>query len=297
MVPVRYEEAPCKAALNRVEGMTFRWSLNPYQGCVHGCHYCYARRYHGFRELGAGEDFSSIVFVRTGIAQVLRQELRSPSWKREQVALGTATDPYQPIEGRYRLTRACLEALADHRTPVAIVTKGTLIVRDLDVLQRLTAAAVCSVVFSITTLDLELWHKLEPGTPPPQQRLKALERLSAAGVRAGVMLAPVLPGLTDSPSNLESVVRAAADHGAKFLGTQVVYLMSGTREHFLGFLQSEFPELLDEYRRLFPGPYAPKRFQYQVEVTVDGLKKRHAIAEREEVPEPPRPFQQLALAL
>lgn len=297
MSAVRYEEAPCKAALNRVAGMSFRWSLNPYQGCVHGCQYCYARRYHGFRELGAGRDFSSIVFVRTGIAQVLRHELRSPSWKREEVALGTATDPYQPIEGGYRLTRACLEALADHGTPVGIVTKGTLIVRDLDVLRGMAAGAGCSVVFSLTTLDGDLWRRLEPGTPSPQQRLRALQRLSIAGVRAGVMLAPVLPGLTDSAANLEAVVRAAADHGARFLGTQVLYLMPGTREHFLGFLRAEFPDLLAEYARVFPGPYAPKRFQHAVKVAVDGLKQRHAIAEREAAPEPLRPLQQLELPI
>lgn len=297
MSAVRYEEAPCKAALNRVAGMSFRWSLNPYQGCVHGCHYCYARRYHGFRELSAGRDFSSIVFVRTGIAQVLRHELRRPSWKREEVALGTATDPYQPIEGRYRLTRACLEALADHSTPVGVVTKGTLIVRDLDVLRGMAAGAGCSVVFSLTTLDGDLWRRLEPGTPSPQQRLRALQRLSIAGVRAGVMLAPVLPGLTDSAANLEAVVRAAADHGALFLGTQVLYLMPGTREHFLGFLSAEFPDLLAEYARLFPGPYPPKRFQHGVKVAVDGLKQRHAIAEREAAPEPLRPFQQLELSI
>jgi DNA repair photolyase len=146
--------------------MYFSWSVNPYLGCVHGCHYCYARRYHAFRELDAGTDFSSIVFVRTGIGRVLRQELRRDSWKREEVAVGTATDPYQPIEGRYRLTRSCLEAFADHHTPVGIVTKGTLAIRDIDVLSDLTRRSSCTVAFSITTLDRTLWSKLGPAFAP-----------------------------------------------------------------------------------------------------------------------------------
>jgi DNA repair photolyase len=280
MARVHYEEKRCSAALHRVQGMSFKWSLNPYQGCVHGCHYCYARRYHGYLELDAGQDFPTVIFVKTNVVERLRQEMRRPGWVGENVMLGTATDPYQPIEGRYHLTRGCLQACLDHGTPVSLVTKGTLIVRDLDVLRQMAAARAVSVCFSLTTLDRRLWRELEPGTPPPEQRLLAMARLSQAGVRAGVLLAPVIPGLTDDRRGLEAVVEAAADHGAQFLGTQTLYLKPGTREHFMDFLKSEHPELLAAYHRLYPGDYAPKRFQQGLGSMVSELKRTHALRDR-----------------
>lgn len=288
---VHYEEIEASSALNRVKGMPFDWSLNPYQGCVHGCHYCYARRYHGFLELDAGRDFESIIFVKTNLVRLLRQEMRRPSWVGDQVSIGTATDPYQPIEGRYRLTRGALQAFLDHKNPVSMVTKGTLIVRDVDVLSDLARGPGASVCFSMTTLDPERWRQLEPGTAPPRQRLRALATLAEAGVRAGVLLAPIVPGLTDDPASLEAVVGAAADHGARFLGTRTLHLRSGTREHFLSFLQQEHPELLAEYRRLFPGPYAPKRYQEELTERVAELKDHYQVVD---TPGPPqRAIQQL----
>lgn len=275
--------------------MSFDWSLNPYQGCVHGCHYCYARRYHGFLGLDAGRDFPRVIFVKANLPHLLRQELRRPSWKSETVAVGTATDPYQPIEGRYRITRGCLQAFVDHRNPISLVTKGTLIVRDLDLLADLASGPGCTVVFSITTMNRDLWQLIEPGTPPPGKRLWAMEQLVEAGVRAGLLLAPVLPGITDDTAGMEAVVRAAADHGAHFLGTRNLYLQPGTREHFLEFLQQEFPELQSEYDRLFPGTYLPKRFRDQVAGTVDQLKRLHALRDRPAPP--PRVVRQLTLEM
>jgi DNA repair photolyase len=291
---VRYEEIESGSAIQRVEGMTFRWSLNPYQGCVHGCHYCYARRYHGFHELDAGDDFSSVIFVKTNIERLARLELSRPSWEKETVSIGTATDPYQPIEGRYRLTRACLNAFVDHANPVSLVTKGTLALRDRDLLSALSAGPGCTVCFSLTTLDTDLWRSLEPGTPPPRQRLRVMQRLVDAGVHAGVLLAPVIPGLTDDPAGLEGVVRAAADHGARFLGAQILYLKLGTREHFLGFLEDQHPDLLAEYRRLYPGPYPPKRFQEEIKGAVREIKATLAF---EDHPRPGRILRQMSLGL
>ena len=263
--------------------------LNPYKGCVHGCHYCYARRYHNFLGLDAGQDFQSVIFVKANLPHVLRRELRRTSWVGEEVAIGTATDLYQPIEGRYRLTRRCLEAFADHSNPVSLITKGTLIVRDIDVLSDLAKRVGCTVCFSITTLDRERWQQLEPGTPPPHQRLRAMEKLVRSGVRAGVLLSPVLPGITDDRAGLESIVRSAADHGAQFLGTRILYLQPGTREHFLGFLKSEYPALLAEYRRLYPGSYTPKRFQERIRKNVQRLKEEHGLRDRPA--QPPRVLQ------
>ena len=258
---VHYEEIHCQSALNRVQGMGFRWSLNPYRGCVHGCHYCFARRFHGYFDLDASQDFSSVIFVKVNAPKVLRWELSRRSWQRETVVVGTATDPYQPIEGKYRVTRGCLEVFCQRRSPVSLITKGTMIVRDIDVLADLARRAGCTVCFSVPTMDAELWHKLEPGTPPPWKRLWAMERLVQAGVTAGVLLAPIVPGITDGENRLEAVVRAAADHGARFLGANTLYLKGGTKEHFLGFLEREYPHLQEMYRRLYPGGYAPKRFR------------------------------------
>ncbi|MFN3973678.1 MAG: radical SAM protein [Dehalococcoidia bacterium] len=291
---VRYQEVRCRTALNRVEGMGFRWSLNPYRGCSHSCHYCFARRYHAFLDLSAGDDFSGIVFVKVNIPQVLRWEVWSPTWRREHITIGTATDPYQPIEGKYRLTRSCLEVLCQVANPLSVVTKGTMVVRDADVLADLSRRATCSVCFSVPTLDAEVWRKMEPGTPPPWKRLQAMERLAQAGVRVGVLVAPIVPGLTDSLPHLARVVRAAAERGAYFLGAALLHLRHGVREHFLAWLEQEFPHLRPIYHRLYTGAYVPWRFQAAVLAQVEGLKQRYGLVEQEGHPSAPR---QLALAL
>ena len=281
MKSVHYEEMEARSALNRVENMAFRWSLNPYRGCVHGCHYCFARRYHSLYDLGAGKDFSSIIIVKTNLPELLRRELSRPSWRNETVAVGTATDPYQPIEGKYRLTRRCLEAFRDYYTPISLVTKGTMIVRDIDVLSDLTRLAGCTVCFSVTTLDPELWRRLEPGTAPHIKRLMAMERLVNSGVSAGVLLAPIVPGITDSRANLEEVTRAAAGHGAQFLGANVLYLKEGTKEHFMEFLQSAYPDLVATYQHLYPSSYAPKKLQERLRLRVRRLKEVYRLEARE----------------
>ncbi len=301
MRAARYEEAPCKSVLNRVPNMAFKWSINPYRGCVHSCHYCFARRYHAYFDLDAGEDFTSLIFVKVNAPEVLRHELARRSWKREQVALGTATDPYQPIEGKYRITRGILEALRDYRTPVGIVTKGTLIVRDADLLSSMSEGAGCTVSFSVPTVDTDIWRRLEPGTPPPLRRLLAMQRLIDAGVNAGVALAPVVPGVTDSLENLEAAAHAAAEHGARFVTTRVLYLKPGVKEHFEGFLRREYPDLVPRCRTMFPGAYASRGYTRRLDDLVAVLQDRYGLA-----PQPPSlsrlaagpvPGEQLAMAL
>src|SRR3954470_21446281 len=162
-----YQEVTCRSALNRVEGMPFRFTLNPYRGCTHGCHYCFARRYHTQFELGTGDEFSSVILAKTNFVEVLKQELDRPSWKPEEVSFGTATDPYQPIEGHYKLTRRSLEVLAVAHTPVGLITKGPMVVRDRDVLLDVAKAAACTIYMSVPTVDEYAWRTLEPGTAHP----------------------------------------------------------------------------------------------------------------------------------
>src|SRR5579871_4795949 len=245
MPRVAVQEIVCRSALNRVHGMPFKWSLNPYRGCAHGCHYCYARRTHRFLNLDADEAFSSILVAKLNFPEVLRLELSAASWRREPVSLGTATDPYQPIEGRYRLSRRTLEALLAFRTPVSVVTKSTLIWRDLDLL--LALGPLATVCLSVPTVDEAAWRATEPGTPPPRQRLGVLERLVGAGVKAGVLMAPLLPGITTDEAHVEATVRAAAEHGARFLWIGLLHLESGVREHYLAFIRERYPQLLDGY--------------------------------------------------
>lgn len=277
----RYQEVTCRSALNPVKGMPFNWTLNPYRGCTHACHYCFARRYQTQFELGSDDEFSSVIFVKVNLVDVLRRELDHPSWPREEVALGTATDPYQPIEGHYRLTRGSLEALARGRTPVAIVTKGPMVVRDKDVLLEAARQARCTVCVSVPSVDEEAWEKMEPGTAPPLQRLRAVRELCDAGVRAGVLMAPIVPGISSQPAKLERTIKAIADHGAAFVGANILHLEAGTREHFMKFLSAEYPDLVDGYGRLYAGrKYAPKRYADEVRKVIGALKAKYGLSDR-----------------
>jgi DNA repair photolyase len=273
----RYQEITCRSALNRVQGMPFNWTLNPYRGCTHGCHYCFARRYQTQFELGPGDDFSSLIFVKVNFADVLRRELDRPSWTRERVALGTATDPYQPIEGHYKLTRRVLEALIAGRTPVGIVTKGPMVVRDRELLAELSRVAGCTVCVSVPTVDEDAWRALEPGTAHPLQRLRAVRALRAAGVKAGVLMMPVVPGFTTQPSKIDATIKAIADHDAAFVSANVMYLKGGTKDHFMGFLAHAFPDKVASYDRLYAGAYARPEYVREVKSIVEMCKERYGM--------------------
>ena len=276
----RYQEVTCRSALNAVKGMSFQWTLNPYRGCTHACHYCFARRYQTQFALGPDDEFSSIIFVKINFPEILRRELEKPSWKRDLVALGTATDPYQPIEGHYKLTRRALEALIAARTPVGLVTKGPMVVRDADLLAELGKRANCTVAISVPTVDEGAWAALEPGTAHPMQRLRAVRALRKAGVNAGVLMAPIVPGFTTERSRLEATIRAVAEHDAAFMGANVLHLKDGTKDHFMGFLRQEFPHLVEGYERLYPGAYAPADYVHTIKDVINGLRRRHAVDER-----------------
>ena len=278
----RYQEVCCRSALNRVKGMPFEWTLNPYRGCTHGCHYCYARRYQTQFELGADDEFASIIFVKTNFVEVLRRELARPSWHREYVAFGTATDCYQPIEGHYKLTRRSLEALRDYDNPVGIVTKGPMVVRDKDLLADLTAGAGCSVYVSVPTVDDNAWRLLEPGTAPPLQRLRAVRELVDSGIRAGVLMNPIVPGITSKPALLERTMKAIAEHGAKFVGCNVMFLEGGTRDHFMRWIAQEYPEMVEGYTRLYARKYAPSAYHKEVQSVVALLREKYGVGGRDE---------------
>jgi DNA repair photolyase len=240
--------------------------------------FCYARRTHWFLDEDGIDGWSTKLFVKVNAPDVLRRELARPSWRRDQVAVGTATDPYQAIEGRYRVTRRILEALCEFRTPAGIVTRSPLIRRDLDVLQHLAGGAGVTVCVSIVTTDASLARRIEPRVAPPGQRLRTIRVLADAGIRCGVLLAPILPGLTDSQDSLRAVVDAAADHGAQFLGHNVLHLGAVTRDSFTRFLQGYRPNLLSQYAQMYGGKYAPAAYRAAVARLVDAEKARAGVA-------------------
>ena len=295
----QYREEPCKSALNRVRGMGFGWSLNPYTGCVHRCTYCYVRAYELRADRPFDDRYGTSIRVKVNVADVLRRELARKSWNRELVAIGAATDPYQPAEGHYRLTRACLEVLAHARTPASLITRGPMVVRDVDVLQELARRAGVHVSFSVPTLDREIWRRTEPGTAPPRQRLRALKVLIDAGIDAGVGIAPVLPGISDRVDLLRDIVQAARDAGATGVWCNVLHLQDGTREHFLECLARDWPEERARYEKLYGGrAYLPLSETEPIRARVAALRAQFEIGDRRAMKlAPPPPPEQLGLAM
>ena len=299
-MPVEYREEPCRSALNRVQGMGFKWSLNPYMGCVHRCTFCYVRAFEKRADRPSDARYGTSIRVKVNVAQVLARELARPGWKRESVAVGAATDPYQPAEGKYRLTRGCIQAFAAARNPFSLITRGPMIVRDIDVLQHAATRAEVDITFSVPTLDADIWRKTEPGTAPPRQRLRALRMLVDAGIDVGVGMAPILPGLSDDPALLADVVRAAREAGATGVWCNILYLRPGTREHFLDSLARDWPELVPRYERLYAGgrAYLPKEETQPVRAEVARLAREHGVRDRRQTKlEPPSAPEQLALTV
>ena len=292
---VEYRNEPCRVALNKLttRQFSFSYTLNPYMGCVHRCTFCYVRGFERRADRPSGDAYGASIRVKTNIVAVLQRELRRRTWAREQVVIGSATDPYQPAEGRYRLTRGCIEALASARTPISIITRGPLIVRDVDVLQAAAVRADVGVSVSIGTLDEAVWRTTEMGTAPPRQRLRAIRTLVDAGIACGVSLAPILPGLTDAPEKLEAVISAARDAGATHLWGGPLNLRPGTREHFLKHLARDWPEQLPRYLALYERPYLATSDAAPLTSRVHELRDRIGIADRRTTPlvPPPEPYQ------
>ena len=276
-----YQEVHCRSALNRVKGKAYmQWSLNPYRGCTHGCHYCFARRYHSHLELGAGDQFASVIFIKTNFVEVLRKELDRPAWKKESIGFGTATDPYQPIEGTYKISRGVIEVLRDAATPVGIVTKGPMVVRDIDVLQELSKVASCRVHMSVPTVDEDAWERLEPGVAHPLQRLRAVRQLVDAGIDCGVLMAPIVPGFSTQPAKIEATIKAIADSGATSVGAMVMHMDGGTKNHFMALMQREYPQLVSMYEQLYASRYVRKDYEKRVQEVVSLMRQRYGLNQR-----------------
>ena len=250
----RFHEIHTKSALNRVPGgsrVPFNWTVNPYRGCSHACVYCFARPTHEYLDLNAREDFEREIIVKVNVPEVLRAELARPSWKGEAVAMGTNTDPYQWVEGRYKLMRGVWEALRDARNPCSILTKSPLLLRDLDLLQEIAEVTEISACLSVPTLDEKAWRATEPHTPSPRARLDAVAKLNAAGIPTGILIAPLMPGVNDAPEQVAEIVRLATEAGATSIGGQVLFLAGSVREIYFDWLREHRPDLLPRYEALY----------------------------------------------
>jgi len=278
---VVFHEVAAKSALNRVPdgaGFSFRWTINPYRGCSHACTYCFARNSHTYLDLDPGRDFDGQVVVKVNVAEVLARELNSPRWRREHVALGTNTDPYQRAEGRYRLMPGVISALAESGTPFSILTKGTLLARDLPLLQQAATRVPVDLGVSIALLDRRLQRSLEPGTPGPQARLDLVRRIREAGLPCEVFVAPVLPWLTDSPSALDELFGRIAAAGVTRVVVLPLRLRPGSREWFMSWLRREHPGLVPGYERLYRGgANADPRYRDWLTRRVAPLLARHGL--------------------
>jgi DNA repair photolyase len=279
-----FYEVRARSVVNKVPGgsrMPFEWTVNPYRGCSHACVYCFARRTHEYLDLDSGLDFNSKIVVKVNAPDRLRKQLNSPRWAGQHIAMGTNVDPYQRVEGRYRLMPGIIEALRDARNPFSILTKGTLVLRDLDLLTDAARRADVRVSVSVGFVDQSLWRQVESGAPSPQARLRVCRALTDAGIASGVLMAPILPYLTDSDEQLEAAVAAIAETGADSVTPIVLHLRPGAREWYLGWLGGARPDLLPRYEQLYGrGAYAPSTYTKAISARVKELARGYGIGSR-----------------
>lgn len=279
---VVFHEVAAKSVLNEVPGgsaLPFRWTVNTFRGCSHACVYCFARNTHTYLDFDAGADFDSQVVVKVNAAEVLAHQLRAPTWRREHVAMGTNTDPYQRAEGRYQLMPGVVAALAHADTPFSILTKGTLLQRDLAPLTRAVERVPVGIGVSLALLDPELHRALEPGTPTPRARLDLVRAVRGVGLPCGVFVAPVLPHLTDSVAALDELVGEVAAAGATGVSVVALHLRPGTREWFLAWLTREYPDLVPRYQQLYRGgAYVDPSYRRLLAQRWAPLLRRHGLS-------------------
>ncbi len=272
-----FYEVNAKSIVNHVPGdrFGFNWTINPYRGCTMFCTYCFARPTHTYLDFNSGKDWGTKIVVKVNAVDLLRRELRKKSWGGEQIAMGTNTDPYQRAEGHYKLMRGILGELNAARNPYSILTKGTLIQRDIDLLQEGASRMDVITNFSVGTVDEDVWKRSEPGTPHPRKRLEVVRKLNDAGIPCGVLMAPILPGISDSPDQLEATVRAIAESGAIHILPIVLHLRPGVKEEFMPWLEREYPHLVQNYRATYVKANAPKDISREIGGRVGALKSRY----------------------
>ncbi|MFI6207840.1 Rv2578c family radical SAM protein [Streptomyces sp. NPDC051041] len=287
---ITFHEVRARSIVNRVPGasrLPFEWTVNPYRGCTHACVYCFARKSHRYLDLDTGLGFDTQIVVKVNAPELLRRRLASPHWPGEHIAMGTDVDCYQRAEGRYRLMPGLIGALAEHANPFSILTKGTLILRDLELLKRAARVTEVGLSVSVGFTDADLWRAVEPGTPAPERRLEVVRTLSEHGIGCGVLMAPVLPFLSDRPAQLRATVRAVAAAGATSVTPLVLHLRPGAREWFTAWLGRRHPHLVRRYERLYAqGAYAPKWYQRRITRQVHELAREYGIGPA--CAEPPR---------
>lgn len=295
---ITFHEVRARSIVNRVPGasrMPFEWTVNPYRGCSHACVYCFARKTHSYLDLDTGLGFDSQIVVKVNAPELLRRELTGRRWRGDHIAMGTNVDCYQRAEGRYRLMPGILAALRDHANPFSILTKGTLILRDLELLRQAAAVTDIGISVSVGFLDRELWRTVEPGTPAPDRRLDVVRTLTAHGIPCGVLMAPVIPFLGDSPEQLRATVRAVAEAGAGSVTPLVLHLRPGAREWFMAWLGHHHPQLVRRYAAMYAdGAYAPKWYQRRITRQVHELATEYGIGPTRpgaarRIPPPPAP--------
>ena len=273
-ISTRFYEVQAKSILNRVpevSRMPFRWTINPYRGCSHACAYCFARPTHTYLDFNAGRDFEREIVVKVNAPEVLRAELGRASWRGEHVALGTNTDPYQWVEGRYKLMPEIWGAMLEARNPCSVLTKSPLLLRDLPLMRELAACTEFSAALSVPTLDEKAWRETEPHTPNPRARLEAVAELSRAGIKTGVLVAPLMPGINDAPEQVAPILELAAEAGAAYVTGIALHLRGEVRNLFFDWLRAHRPDLVGRYKELYrKGAYAPIEERRRLARVVDG---------------------------
>lgn len=272
-----FYEVKARTIINHVSGdrFGFNWTINPYRGCSHACGYCFARPTHTYLDFDAGTDFETKIVVKINAAVLLHKELRKPRWEGDLIAMGTNTDPYQRAEGHYKLMRGILKELNAVGNPYSILTKGTLIQRDIDLLTEGASRGLVHTNVSVGTVDQTVWRASEPGTPNPRKRLELVGKLNDAGIPCGVLMAPILPGISDSPEQLRETVKACADAGATHISPIVLHLRPGVKEEFMTWLEDAYPDLVDDYTAMYRRSNAPKDVTSPITKTVANFKRKY----------------------
>ncbi|WP_432118334.1 Rv2578c family radical SAM protein [Streptomyces sp. bgisy032] len=293
---ITFHEIRARSIINRVPAvsrMSFQWTVNPYRGCTHACVYCFARKTHSYLDLDTGLGFDSQIVVKVNAPELLRRQLGSHRWQGEHIAMGTNVDCYQRAEGRYRLMPGIISALRDHANPFSILTKGTLILRDLDLIRQAAEVTDVGISVSVGFTDAALWRTVEPGTPAPERRLDVVRAFGEHGIGCGVLMAPVIPFLSDHPDRLRATVEAIAAAGATSVTPLVLHLRPGAREWFMTWLGRHHPHLVPRYERLYAdGSYAPKWYQRRITRQVHELAEEYGIGPtRAQTPRRIRPYE------